>query len=152
MRTARAIALATGVALAAACAGTPATQPGTARSVVAQTDPSQEPGAQWFPDIVDATVHPPAHRRTDTVFDVEVTVSSPYDTPERYADGWRVLTLEGTVLGSHTLLHDHAGEQPFTRVQTGLVIPAGVETVVIQGRDLVHGYGGGTVEVAVPGR
>lgn len=148
MRTARAIALATGVALAAACAGTPATQPGTAPSVVAQTDPSREPGAQWFPDIVDVAVLP----RTDTVFDVEVTVSSPYDTPERYADGWRVLTVDGTVLGSHALLHDHASEQPFTRVQTGLVIPAGVETVVVEGRDLVHGYGGATVEVAVPGR
>lgn len=109
---------------------------------------AQELNGEEYPDIVDATLRP----RSDTVFDVEVTVSSPYDTPQRYADGWRVLTQDGTELGSHTLLHDHAGEQPFTRVQAGLAIPEGVSTVVIEGRDLVNGYGGATLEVAVPGR
>ena len=86
----------------------------------------------------------------DGVYDVEVTVTSPYDTPQRYADGWRVLASDGTVLGEHQLLHDHASEQPFTRTQRGLLVPDAVGTVTIEGRDLVNGYGGGTLVVDVP--
>jgi hypothetical protein len=133
--------------LAAACAvagcsagvdeETPATAPASAGSV----DPEQR-----YPDVLAATLLP----RSETTFDVEVTISSPYDTPQRYADGWRVLTQDGVELGSHTLLHDHAGEQPFTRRQSDLTIPNGVDVVIVEGRDLVHGYGGGTVEAVVP--
>ncbi|MGB9374843.1 MAG: hypothetical protein WCA82_11860 [Jiangellales bacterium] len=101
---------------------------------------------QRFPDIVAAELVPGG----DGVYDVEVTVSSPYDTAQRYADGWRVLAPDGTVLGEHRLAHDHASEQPFTRTQRGLVVPAGVDSVTVEGRDLVHGYGGGTLVVDVP--
>ena len=86
----------------------------------------------------------------DRVYDVVVSISSPYDTPERYADGWRVLDPEGNVLGTHTLLHDHANEQPFTRTQPGLEIPEGVTEITVEGRDLVNGYGGGTLSIDVP--
>jgi uncharacterized lipoprotein YbaY len=99
-----------------------------------------------FPDIEQVELTPAG----EGAFDVFVTVSSPYDTPEQYADGWRVLAPDGTVLGEHQLLHDHAGEQPFTRVQSGVVIPADVEEVTVEGRDLVNGYGGGTRTVPVP--
>jgi len=77
-------------------------------------------------------------------------MSSPYDSPRRYADGWRVLGPDAEVLGSHMLLHDHANEQPFTRTQRGLVVPDGVAEVTVEGRDLEFGYGGGTIVVAVP--
>ena len=63
-----------------------------------------EPGGDRFPDVLEVRLEPSGER----TFDVRVTLSSPYDTPERYADGWRVLDPEGNVLGSHTLLHDHA--------------------------------------------
>jgi hypothetical protein len=103
--------------------------------------------AAWqFPDIVEASLIP----REDGTYDVEVTVSSPYDTPQRYADGWRVLAPDGAELGTHTLLHDHENEQPFTRRQRGLVVPDGVAEVTVEGRDLEYGYGGGTLVVAVP--
>jgi hypothetical protein len=58
----------------------------------------------------------------------------------------------GTVYGERVLWHDHAGEQPFTRDLHGVRIPAGVRVAVIQGRDQRHGWGGGTIEVALPGR
>lgn len=74
-----------------------------------------------------------------------VTVSSPYDTPERYADGWRVIGPDDTVYGVHTLTHDHAGEQPFTRRQSGVEIPPDVDEVTIEGRDLENGFGGATL-------
>ena len=101
---------------------------------------------QRFPDILEVQLIPD----DDRMFDVRVTVSSPYDTPERYADGWRVLAPDGSVLGEHTLAHDHAAEQPFTRTQPGLAIPDGVTEVTVEGRDQKYGYGGGTVTVEVP--
>ena len=57
---------------------------------------------------------------------ISATLSSPYDTPERYADAWRVVGPDGTVYGERILVHDHAGEQPFTRSESGIAIPAGV--------------------------
>ncbi len=103
---------------------------------------------QKFPDVVSATVQP---RGSDT-FDFDVTVSSPYDTPARYADAFRVMGKDGAVFDERKLLHDHAGEQPFTRDLYGVKIPPGIRVVVIQARDQRYGYGGKTVEVALPGR
>jgi len=99
-----------------------------------------------YPDVLDVDLRPAGQR----VYDVSVTISSPYDSPQRYADGWRVLSPDGDVLGSHTLLHDHAAEQPFTRTQRGLHIPAGVTQVTVEGRDQANGFGGTTVTVDVP--
>ena len=107
---------------------------------------SETPDGQRYPDIVEVEITPAG----EDAYDLAVTVSSPYDSPERYADGWRVIAPDGTVLGTHTLLHDHAGEQPFTRTQTGVEIPAAVEQVTVEGRDRRHGYGGATVTVEVP--
>lgn len=103
---------------------------------------------QRFPDVVDVRVA----ARTAQRFDFDVTVSSPYDTPRRYADGFRVTTTDGTTLGERTLFHDHAGEQPFTRDLYGVHIPPGVRTVVVQARDLAYGYGGRAQRVTLPGR
>ena len=103
---------------------------------------------QKFPDVLSARVSPKGGDR----FDFDVTVSSPYDTPQRYADAFRVSGKDGKVFGERILLHDHAGEQPFTRDLYGVTIPAGVRSVVIQARDQKHGYGGKSIEVALPGR
>jgi len=89
-------------------------------------------------------------RQADGTFRFAVTLESRYDSPERYADGWRILTLEGEELGVRVLTHDHANEQPFTRSLAGVRIPSGVRAVRVQGRDQVSGWGGGTVEVELP--
>ncbi len=99
-----------------------------------------------YPDVLAVELRPAGER----LYDVAVTISSPYDSPARYADGWRVLDPDGAVLGTHTLMHDHASEQPFTRTQRGLHIPAGIETVTVEGRDQANGFGGATVTVDVP--
>jgi hypothetical protein len=139
-----AAALLVAAALAGGCSAGSDPGPGSATPTTVATVDSE----QRYPDVLAATVQP----SSETTFSIDVTISSPYDTPQRYADGWRVLTPDGVELGSHTLLHDHANEQPFTRRQRDLVIPADVDTVIVEGRDLVHGYGGGTVAVAVPAR
>lgn len=85
-------------------------------------------------------------------FDFDVTVSSPYDTPRRYADAFRATSKDGRVWGERKLVHDHADEQPFTRDLYGVSVPAGVKSVVVQARDQKYGYGGKAVEVSLPGR
>ena len=111
------------------------------------------------PHAADAESHKPsavisakAQPRGANRFDFDVTVSSPYDTPQRYADAFRVMGKDGTVYGERVLLHDHAAEQPFTRDLYGVVVPAGVRSVVAQARDLKNGWGGKTVEITLPGR
>lgn len=83
------------------------------------------------------------------VFSFTVTISSPYDTPERYADGWRIIGPDGAVYGEHTLLHDHENEQPFTRTQRGVEIPSDVDEVTVEGRDLEYGYGGAAITAII---
>jgi hypothetical protein len=103
---------------------------------------------QQFPDVVAVEVQP----RGDDRFDFDVTVSSPYDTPRRYADAFHVVGPDGKVYGERKLLHDHAGEQPFTRDLYGVEIPAGIRKVTVQARDKKYGYGGKTADAALPGR
>jgi hypothetical protein len=100
---------------------------------------------QAFPDVLDAS----ASRDGDS-WTILATLSSPYDTPDRYADAWRVLGADGSVYGERVLTHDHASEQPFTRSESGIVIPDDVGTVTIEGRDLENGYGGETFELTLP--
>ncbi|NNC81866.1 MAG: hypothetical protein HKN94_17120 [Acidimicrobiales bacterium] len=95
-----------------------------------------------FPSVVAATAS-----RQDDGWKIDVTISSPYDSPERYADAWRVLAPDGTELAVRILTHDHANEQPFTRSKSGIEIPADVAMVTIEGRDLINGWGGDTLEV-----
>lgn len=102
-------------------------------------------GAQKYPDVVEAELEPSG----GNTYSLSVTISSPYDSPERYADGWRVLTPDGEVLGKHELMHAHENEQPFTRTQTGLEIPQNVQEITVEARDLKNGYGGETVTVSV---
>jgi len=90
----------------------------------------------------------------DGTWTFHVTVQHPDTGWEDYADGWDVLTPDGTVLkpdpGSpftRLLLHPHENEQPFTRSQSGIVIPTGVTRVRVRAHDLVDGYGGREVLV-----
>jgi hypothetical protein len=110
-------------------------------------DDDAEDGEQRYPDVVDAELE-----AAEDVWRLSATLSSPYDTPERYADAFRALTPDGEELGVRELLHDHADEQPFTRTLEQLEIPEGVEEIVVEGRDLEHGWGGETVTVRVPDR
>ena len=100
-----------------------------------------------FPDVVAVDV-----TATGDTFRFSVTISSPYDTPERYADAWRVLAPNGDELAIRELTHDHQSEQPFTRSLDGVEIPDGIESVTVQGRDQANGWGGATVMVAIAER
>ncbi len=80
-------------------------------------------------------------------YSFDVTISSPYDGPDRYADAWRVVGADGEVHGIRELAHDHAAEQPFTRSLGGVDVPAGTAVVWVEARDLVGGWTGELFEV-----
>lgn len=131
----------TGLALVvAACGGDDVTTPDPD-----STNTSEDAAAveELFPDVLAAS----ATFDGDGTWTFSATLSSPYDSADRYADAWRVVGPDGTVYGIRELAHDHANEQPFTRTQTGIEIPDEITTVTVEGRDQVSGWGGATVEV-----
>ena len=86
----------------------------------------------------------------DERYRVTVTVLHADEGWDHYADQWRVVAPDGTVLGTRTLHHPHETEQPFTRSLGGVSIPADVDEVTVAARDSVHGRGGETMTVQVP--
>ncbi|MGF1600385.1 MAG: hypothetical protein ACFCVK_26390 [Acidimicrobiales bacterium] len=129
-----------------AATGTAATAPSGDTGTTGETTEADEASAERYPDVVDAT----ARLDGDGTWTVSATLSSPYDSPERYADAWRVLGPDGTVFGVRELLHDHANEQPFTRSLSGVDIPDAVDEVTIEGRDQRSGWGGATFMLPLP--
>lgn len=86
----------------------------------------------------------------DGTYQVSTTVSSADTGEEKYADEWRVVAPDGSILGIRVLAHPHVNEQPFTRSLGGVEIPPDVETVTVEARDSVEGYCGQSVRVFVP--
>lgn len=98
-------------------------------------------------DVIDASV-----RRTgDNAYSFSVTVRHDDTGWEHYANRWQVLAPDGTVLGERVLLHPHETEQPFTRSLSGVVIPPGIDEVIIRAGDSIHEFGGKELRVTLPG-
>ena len=108
-------------------------------------EPSPAPGRRGNADVL----HVKAAQASDGTWTFHVTVQHPDTGWEDYADGWDVVTPDGTILKpdpdspfTRLLLHPHVDEQPFTRSQSGIIIPQGITQVRVQAHDLVDGYGG----------
>ena len=78
-----------------------------------------------------------------------VTIEHPDTGWEDYVNGWDVVTPDGIVLKekqsepfTRLLLHPHENEQPFTRSQSGISVPDGVNQLIVRAHDIVTGYGG----------
>ena len=97
-----------------------------------------------FPEVLSVKA---AHKKGGK-WSISVTLSSAYDTRERYADAWRVLDKEGKELGIRILGHHHANEQPFTRSGT-IHIPESTKVIFVEGRDKVNGWSGQRFEMKV---
>jgi len=89
-------------------------------------------------------------RQTGASWSFSVTLSHPDTGWDHYADGWEVLAPDGIRLGFRELLHPHVNEQPFTRSQSGIRVPVGIDKVLIRARDNVDGWAEGTVEFTLP--
>jgi len=95
-----------------------------------------------------------ATQAADGTWTFSVAVLHPDTGWDDYADGWDVVLPDGAVVKpdpdspfTRLLLHPHENEQPFTRSQSGIVIPEGVEQVTVRAHDLVDGWGGKVVVV-----
>lgn len=117
-------------------------------------EPSEQMSDQDL-DLDEANVmYVTAVRRADGAWGFEVTVRHNDEGWDHYADGWNVVTPDGTVLKTdpddeftRVLLHPHDNEQPFTREQSGLTIPRGVTQVTVRAHCNVHDFGGRDVVV-----
>lgn len=98
-------------------------------------------------DVVSATIKETA----PGVYTISAAVKHADTGWDHYADGWDVLGPDGEVIATRVLAHPHVDEQPFTRSQSGIRIPHGISKVTIRARDSVHGIGGETVTLDVPG-
>ncbi|MFD0917919.1 hypothetical protein ACFQ14_16050 [Pseudahrensia aquimaris] len=76
-----------------------------------------------------------------------VTVAHGDEGWEHYANSWQVLAPNGQVIATRVLAHPHVEEQPFTRNKSGIVIPEGVDEVIVRAGDSVHGFSGKTMRV-----
>jgi len=68
---------------------------------------------------------------------------------EHYADAWRIVSTDGTVLSHRTLYHPHVEEQPFTRSGPGFTLPIDTSRATVEAHDTVHGWSADRLEVDV---
>ena len=102
------------------------------------------------PALADAPVIEDASaRQSGSTWTISVTLSHPDTGWDHYADGWEVLSPDGTRLGFRELLHPHVNEQPFTRSLSGVIIPEGVTNILIRARDNVDGWTEATYELTL---
>ena len=88
-----------------------------------------------------------ATRTAPETWRFDVTVTHPDTGWDHYADGWRVLDMDGNALGLRVLVHPHVDEQPFTRSLGGVQIPSATTQVQVQMRDLPAGWNAGMTVV-----
>ena len=92
-----------------------------------------------------------ASQSDDGTWRFDVTILHPDEGWTHYADGWRILDMDGNELGMRVLYHPHVDEQPFTRSLPGVEIPDGTTQVQVQARDNPGGWNSGTTVVTLPG-
>ncbi len=85
--------------------------------------------------------------RTGDTWRAAVTLAHADSGWDHYADGWRLVTLDGKVLGNRTLWHPHVQEQPFTRQLSDIKIPANIKTILVEAHDKVHGWSPDKVKI-----
>jgi hypothetical protein len=86
-------------------------------------------------------------RQTGQDWQASVTLRHADTGWDHYADGWRVVSPDGELLGHRTLHHPHVNEQPFTRSLSGIAIPTDMKQVVVKAHDKVHGWSSQTVTI-----
>ncbi len=90
----------------------------------------------------------------DNNWTFEVTANHPDAGWSDFMDGWDVVLPDGKRIllapkdkFTRVLAHPHVNQQPVTRTQENILIPAGTKTVIVRAHDLADGYGGQVVEV-----
>ena len=103
-------------------------------------------GAAADPAVIEAA----EARQSGGAWRFDVTLSHGDTGWDDYADGGRVVTEDGEVLGPRQLPHPQVKEQPFTRSLSGVTIPDGTETVYVEARTNVGGWDTARFPVTLP--
>ncbi|MEM9344178.1 MAG: hypothetical protein AAGA87_14130 [Pseudomonadota bacterium] len=86
-------------------------------------------------------------RASGGAWSFSVTLSHGDTGWDDYADGWRVVSADGAILGTRELMHPHVNEQPFTRSLSGVAIPEGMSSVWIEASTNTGGWAGEKLEI-----
>ena len=97
-----------------------------------------------------STVHHVKVSKSAGTYTFDVTIRHTDTGWEDYADSFRIKDSAGNLLGQRDLAHPHVEEQPFTRSLSGVKIPDGVDTVVIESHDTVTGWSANVKSVKLP--
>ncbi|MEM1429579.1 MAG: hypothetical protein AAGG09_08990 [Pseudomonadota bacterium] len=87
-------------------------------------------------------------RANGATWTVSVTLRHADTGWDDYADGWRIVTEGGDVVGTRELLHPHVNEQPFTRSLSGVSLPDG--PLFIESSTNVTGWSGARLPLSLP--
>jgi len=85
--------------------------------------------------------------RAGDTWQAAVTLAHADSGWSHYADGWRLVTSDGKILGHRTLWHPHEHEQPFTRQLSNIKIPGNIQNIIVEAHDKVHGWSPDTVQI-----
>ena len=95
-----------------------------------------------------------AREESDGTWTFHVTVEHNDRDWSDFADGWDVVLPDGTAVRpdpfyayTKQIRNPHVNEQPFTRTQRNIEIPADVTSVRVRAHDKAGGFGGREVEV-----
>jgi len=83
---------------------------------------------------------------TDGTVSVAATVRSDDIGWDGYADRWEIVA-GGEELAVRVLTHPHVDEQPFTRSQSGIVIPPGTVEIEVRAHHSVGGFCGASLRL-----
>lgn len=97
----------------------------------------------------DAVIEEVEARKSGQSWSFSVTLSHGDTGWDDYADGWRVVSEDGTELGMRVLHHPHVEEQPFTRSLSNVQIPAELGEVFIEARTNTNGWGAARYPVSL---
>lgn len=98
----------------------------------------------------DAVIDGATAQETASGWSFSVTLTHEEAGWDDYADGWRVESDAGEVLGTRVLAHPHVNEQPFTRSLSGVDVPDGTTTVWIRAKTLADGWGQDRFQLDLP--
>ncbi|WP_425044950.1 hypothetical protein [Primorskyibacter sp. S87] len=104
----------------------------------------------WPADAEEPLIEAVAATKSGDTWRFDVTLSHPDTGWDHYADGWRVLDMDGNEIGMRVLHHPHETEQPFTRSLSGVQVSDSSKQVQIQARCNVDGWGKSTHVVTWP--